>query len=167
MWAETPAVAERKKQPHTDSTAESTTHEDEQPMSPCTLDQPAYRRKVQQTACWSAATVACLACGASYPEPRAQLMATESALAAAEGGGAQGGSQSGLYLKWARDQLAAARQLISDGENERAEWVLKRAEADAQLALALANEATQRQRAIETKEELDQLSSTLQRGRRP
>jgi hypothetical protein len=111
--------------------------------------------------------LACLlgACGGGYPEPRDQLTASEAALRAAEVGGAQNSPQSALHLKRAREQIEAGKGLIQEGENERAEWVLRRARADADLALALAIEDTQRKKAAEAKEELEQLSESMRRER--
>jgi hypothetical protein len=104
---------------------------------------------------WSAASflvvVVCLgtACGGGYPEPRNQLAESESAVRAAEVAGAQNSPQSAA--------------LMQEGENERAEWVLRRAQADADLALSLATEETQRKKAAEAKEALEQLQETLRK----
>lgn len=103
-------------------------------------------------------------CGGGYPEPRNQLTASEAALRAAEVAGAQNSPQSALHLKRAREQVDSAKDLIQEGENERAEWVLRRAQADADLALALAHEGIQRKKAAEVKEELDQLRETVREG---
>lgn len=103
------------------------------------------------------------ACGSGYPEPRDQLSASEGALRAAEVSGAQNSPQSALHLKRAREQIASGKALIADGENERAEWVLRRARADADLALALATEESQRRKAAEAREELEQLAETIRR----
>jgi hypothetical protein len=43
-------------------------------------------------------------------------------------------------VKLADEQIADARKLIAKGDNERATYVLVRARADAELALALARE---------------------------
>lgn len=111
-----------------------------------------------------ALTWAASACGGGYPEPRDQLTAAESALRAAEVAGAQNSPQSALHLKRAREQIASAKNLVADGENERAEWVLRRAQADADLALALATEEVQRRKAAEAKREVEQLAESI-RGR--
>jgi hypothetical protein len=54
-----------------------------------------------------------------------------------------------LHLKYARDQLAAARRLIDEGEEEAANRMLERAHADAQLALAMARTERSRKEARE------------------
>jgi hypothetical protein len=100
-------------------------------------------------------------CGGGYPEPRNQLTESESAVRAAEVAGAQNSPQSALHLKRAREQIESGKGLIQEGDNERAEWVLRRAQADADLALSLANEETQRKKAAEAKEELEQLQESI------
>jgi hypothetical protein len=108
------------------------------------------------------------ACGGGYPEPRNQLTASEAAVRAAEVAGAQNSPQSALHLKRAREQVEIGRNLIQEGENERAEWVLKRAQSDADLALAVASEETRRKQAAAAKEELDHLrDSVRQNGATP
>jgi hypothetical protein len=103
------------------------------------------------------------ACGGGYPEPRNQLAETESSVRAAELAGAQNSPQSALHLKRAREQIDSGRSLMQEGENERAEWVLRRAQADADLALSLATEETRRKQALEVKEELEQLQETIRK----
>jgi hypothetical protein len=119
---------------------------------------------------WSAfaCTVGLLAvvwgCGGGYPEPRNQLTASEAAVRAAEVAGAQNGPQSALHLKLAREQVESGRALIQDGENERAEWMLRRAQSDADLALAVATEEARRKQAAAAKAGLDQLQEGLRQG---
>lgn len=120
---------------------------------------------------WLASTAITLAlaalisgCGGGYPEPRNQLTASEAAVRAAEVAGAPNSPQSALHLKRAREQVEIGRNLIQEGENERAEWVLKRAQSDADLALAVATEETRRKQAAAAKEELDQLRESLRQN---
>lgn len=105
-----------------------------------------------------------LSCGGGYPEPRDQLTASEAAVRAAEVAGAQNTPQAALHLKRAREQIDAGKSLMQEGENERADWMLRRARADADLAMSLATEEAQRQKAAEAKEELEQLRESMQRG---
>lgn len=107
-----------------------------------------------------------IGCGGGYPEPRNQLSASEAAVRAAEVGGAQNNPQSALHLKRAREQVESGKALMDEGEHERAEWVLRRAQADADLALSLASEETQRRKAAQAKEELEQLQEQAARGAR-
>lgn len=106
-------------------------------------------------------------CGGGYPEPRNQLVASEAAVRAAEVAGAQEGPQSALHLKRAREQVESGKSLIQEGENERAEWVLRRAQSDADLALAVATEEARRKQAAAAKTELDQLRDNVRQGNNP
>ena len=106
-------------------------------------------------------------CGGGYPEPRNQLIASEAAVRAAEVAGAQEGPQSALHLKRAREQVESGRSLIQEGENERAEWVLRRAQSDADLALAVATEEARRKQAAAARTELDQLRDNVRQGNSP
>jgi len=118
-------------------------------------------------ACFSLASAAGLACGGGYPEPRNQLTESESAVRAAEVAGAQNSPQSALHLKRAREQIDSGRNLIQEGENERAEWVLRRAQADADLAMSLATEETRRKKAAEAKDELETLQESIRKRGQP
>ncbi|HEU4581652.1 MAG TPA: DUF4398 domain-containing protein [Polyangiaceae bacterium] len=110
---------------------------------------------------------ALVGCGGGYPEPRNQLIASEAAVRAAEVAGAQDGPQSALHLKRAREQVESGKSLIQEGENERAEWVLRRAQSDADLALAVATEEARRKQAAAAKAELDQLRENVRQGSTP
>jgi hypothetical protein len=79
------------------------------------------------------------ACGGAAV-PTEQMTAAQAALRAAEVGGAEDHPQASLHLKHASDQVESARLLIEEGDNERALWVLRRAEVDAEVALALSKE---------------------------
>ena len=92
------------------------------------------------------------ACGGA-PVPTERMVASEAALRGAQEVGAQNVPQAALHLKLAEEQIAKAKQLISDGDNERADYVLIRAKADAELALALAKESNAKadaQRALDS-----------------
>jgi hypothetical protein len=114
-----------------------------------------------------AAVAGLCACGGGYPEPRNQLTASEAAMRAAEVAGAQNSPQSALHLKRAREQIDSGKSLIGEGENERAEWVLRRAQADADLALSLSSEEVQRKKAAEAKQELEALEESIRSKRQP
>lgn len=92
--------------------------------------------------------VACvgLAC-ATMPAPQDRLIASQSAIRAAEEVGANTVPAAALHLQLAREQTEQAEKLIKNGENRRAEFSLLRAQSDAELALALAKEAPARLRA--------------------
>ena len=63
---------------------------------------------------------------------------SRAAIRAAQEVGADEVPRAALHLRYARDQFAQAQELGEDGEGERAALVLRRAEADAELAIALA-----------------------------
>jgi hypothetical protein len=80
------------------------------------------------------------ACGGSVPEPKQPMADAESAARSARVVGADAPPWAKLHVKLADEQIADARKLIAKGDNERATYVLVRARADAELALALARE---------------------------
>lgn len=79
--------------------------------------------------------------------PQEKLTSSAAAIRAAEEVGAPAQPQASFHLKLARDQVARAKELIKDGDEERAQLVLMRAEADAELAIALAKESRARSEA--------------------
>lgn len=85
-----------------------------------------------------------VACGGSYPEPKDAQTSTEAAVRAAQEVGAEKDPLATLHLKYAKDQSEEARKLIADGDNHRAEMVLARAKADAELSLMLAKAHNQK-----------------------
>lgn len=80
--------------------------------------------------------------------------ASTSGIRAAEEVGAADVPQAALHLQLAREELASARALSAQGERERADSMLGRAEADAELAVALSREEAQK---TETWEALEQV----------
>ncbi|HEY4121837.1 MAG TPA: DUF4398 domain-containing protein [Byssovorax sp.] len=77
---------------------------------------------------------------ASMPAPTQRMADAEAATRSAKELGADAHPQAKLELKLADEQIAAAKRMVADGENERADLVLVRARADAELALALVKE---------------------------
>ena len=73
----------------------------------------------------------------SYPVPNTKVASSEAAIRAAHETGSRDVPQAALHLKLAEEQLELAKKLIRNNENERASYVLSRAEADAELSLAL------------------------------
>ena len=97
-------------------------------------------------------------CG-SYPAPTERMTTSQSAVRAAQEVGAPNNPQAALHLKLAQEQVEQAKQLMTDGENKRAEYVLLRAESDAELAVALARESTARQAAQRALDEVRSLKN--------
>jgi hypothetical protein len=81
-----------------------------------------------------------VACG-GYAVPTERMVSAESAARGAQEVGAPNAPQAALHLRLAQEEIASAKTLIGNGDNERADYVLIRAKADAELALALAKEA--------------------------
>jgi Domain of unknown function (DUF4398) len=98
-------------------------------------------------------------CGASYPPPTGRMADSESAVRAAQEVGGQNEPQAALHLKLAQEQIDQAKQLVADGDNQRADFVLMRADADAELAVSLAREATARAAAKTAQDQLAQIKS--------
>ena len=87
-----------------------------------------------------AAPIALSACGASFPPPAQRMADAESAQRSARELGANRVPQAQLSLKLADDQIALAKKAMADGDNERADSLLIRAKADAELAVARSRE---------------------------
>jgi hypothetical protein len=87
-----------------------------------------------------AAVAFAVGCGGSYPAPTQPLADAEAADRSAQELGANSVPAAQLHLKLAQEQTTNARKLMKDGENKRAEAMLLRAKADAELALSLAKE---------------------------
>ncbi|MBX3229681.1 MAG: DUF4398 domain-containing protein [Labilithrix sp.] len=81
-----------------------------------------------------------VACGSSMPAPTDRLASAEAASRSAKELGANNEPKAALHLKLASDQIDQAKKLIADGDNKRADLVLQRANADAELAVMLAKE---------------------------
>lgn len=95
-----------------------------------------------------------VACGGSYPVPTSQLSAAEAAARSAKELGADKVPKAQYHVKLAEEQIAQAKLLIKEDNNHRADMVLQRASADAELAVMLAKEKA-------AKEELEQLQQKL------
>jgi pyridoxal biosynthesis lyase PdxS len=83
---------------------------------------------------------------ASHPAPTDQVASSLAAVAGAKEAGAGDVPEAALHLKLAEEQIAQAKQLIEDDDNQRAEDLAIRAYQDADLALALARENAAKQR---------------------
>jgi hypothetical protein len=107
-----------------------------------------------------AASVALGAC-ASTPVPADKLAKSQAAIRSARELGADRVAPAAVHLKVANDQLDIARRLLADGDNKRAEYVLMRAEADAEAAIALTQETTARAEAQRTLQEVQRLKTSM------
>jgi hypothetical protein len=98
------------------------------------------------------------ACGSSAP-PTSRVETTSAAIREAQDYNANQVPPAQLHLKLAQDQMDQARRLMADGRNVEAGWALARAQADAELAAALAREVETERAAVEALRQLNQLRS--------
>lgn len=112
-----------------------------------------------------AASVALAACATS-PVPADRLAKSQAAIRGAQEVGADRSPTAALHLKVANESLALGRKLIAEGDNKRADYILMRAEADAEAAIALAHESNARADAQRTLDEVQKvkMSSMRQEG---
>jgi hypothetical protein len=95
------------------------------------------------------------ACGSSLPPPNDRLASSEAAIRSAKELGAESDPQASLHVRLADEQVTTARNLIHDGENRRADMVLQRARADAELAVVLTREKAAKTSADQARKTLD------------
>jgi hypothetical protein len=93
-------------------------------------------------------------CGSS---PAINKEPSTSAISAAEEAGASKIPNASLYLQLAKEELENAKGLATNGDKEQAESMLLRAQADAELAVALSRGDADKKEAIEAIERVRQL----------
>jgi hypothetical protein len=91
-----------------------------------------------RTAC--IVTALALAGCASYPAPVQRLADAEASSRGAVEVGVNTSPQAQLHLTMAREEIGRAKRFMADGDNKRADFMLMRARADAELALGFAHE---------------------------
>jgi hypothetical protein len=117
-----------------------------------------------RTIAWiGAASVALGAC-ASSPVPADRLALSQAEIRSAQEVGAESVPPAALHLRVANDELAFAKKLMIDGDNQRADYILMRSEADAQAALSLTREAQARADAQKTIDEIQKLKNSRPEG---
>jgi hypothetical protein len=99
-------------------------------------------------------------CGASRPPPTDHLATAIAAVHGAQVAGAPQVPKAALQLKLAEEQVAQARRMIENGENERADYMTLRAFNDAQLAVALVREQEAKTRAENAAKQANGASGT-------
>jgi hypothetical protein len=104
-------------------------------------------------------------CGSS---PAINKEASTSAIRAAEEVGASTVPSASLYLQLAKEGLEKAKALAAAGDREEAESMLLRAQADAELAVALSHGDADKKEAIEAGERVQKLrkENQLPQGRK-
>jgi len=100
-----------------------------------------------------AATAITLGC-ASAP---LKTEASTSGIRAAEEVGAAKVPQASLHLQLAKEELERAKKLADNGDKDQASSMLLRAEADAELAVALSREDAERSEAMAAEQRVRQL----------
>ncbi len=100
----------------------------------------------------SLAALALAGC-ATVQLPADRLQGSEASIRSAEELGASNVPAARLHLQLAKDETLAAKKLASGGD-PRAELVLARAEADAELALGLARQVSVHSEALRAEEDL-------------
>jgi hypothetical protein len=99
-----------------------------------------------------AAAVVLGGCATVSDIPIEEMTQSRATIRAAEEVGAENVPSAATHLQLARDQTERANALLREGEERRAAFVLERAAADAELAIALAREVPLRaetERALE------------------
>jgi hypothetical protein len=86
------------------------------------------------------AAATAVGCATSYPPPTQRMAEALATVRGAQEVGANDNPQGQLHLRLAQEELQNANILVTQGENKRADFVLVRAKADADLALAEARE---------------------------
>ncbi|MDD2309827.1 MAG: DUF4398 domain-containing protein [Desulfuromonadaceae bacterium] len=88
--------------------------------------------------------------------------ASTSGIRAAEESGAAKVPQASLHLQLAKEELEAAKVLAAKGEKEKADSMLMRSEADAELAVSLSHKDAEKKEAMEAVERARQLRKNNQ-----
>ena len=84
---------------------------------------------------------------ASAPPPTERLTTAEAAIRGALEVDANSLPRGALHLKLAQEQVDKAKRYIEDDMNQRADLALRRAQADAELAIALSREHEMKEKA--------------------
>ncbi|HYO51790.1 DUF4398 domain-containing protein [Archangium sp.] len=102
-------------------------------------------------------------CAGAQRVPTEQLVDSQVTIRQAEEAGAEAVPDAAQHLQWAREQTSEARRLLERNERDKAALYLQRAEADAELALALAREAPARAEADRILQQVQQLQQNTVR----
>lgn len=117
-------------------------------------------RKLALRMIWVGLVVSGGACGGAAV-PQETLTAAQASVKGAEVGGANEDPKAQLHLKLANEQIEKAKKAIEDGNNEEAARLVDRAQSDADLALALAQQAKAYRDAKDADEQLGKLKKKL------
>lgn len=106
----------------------------------------------------SGAVLALAAC-ASFPPPTNTVASSMAAVRSAEELGAADVPHAALQLQLAQEEVAKAKRLMADGEDERAYHMALRASSDAELAIVLTRESAARREAVEARQGAEAVKS--------
>lgn len=95
--------------------------------------------------------------GCSSTRPPLQTESSTSAIRAAEAVGATDVPRAALYLQMAKEGLARANDLAAKGKDKEAASLLRRAEADGELAVLLSREQNEKDEAVQAMERVRRL----------
>ena len=98
---------------------------------------------------------------ASGPRPIASPEASAAAIRAAEELQAASDPRGALYLQLAKEGMERGKEMVARGDRERAEAMFARAEADADVALAVTRAQKTRAEAEQVKQRLDSLKEGM------
>jgi hypothetical protein len=93
------------------------------------------------------------------------MTTAEAAIRAAMEVGAMQVPRAQLHLKLAQEQTEKAKRLMQDGYHEKADMALKRAQADAELAVAISREDATLEKVRAAQAQVQQLRSQGSDGR--
>ena len=102
------------------------------------------QRKILGGLC-AAVSLSLLAACAGAPPPKDRMAWAEATVREAQAAGAESVPSANAQLQRAKNGIERARALSAKNDNDQAESMLRRAAADAQLAIALAREAEAQQ----------------------
>jgi len=98
------------------------------------------------------------ACATTSKAPSERLESSSAAILAAEQGGAARSADADVYLCLAKDQFAYAQRLPNPSDKDRVDRLLRRAQVDAELSLALAHGEDQKTAAQAAIDEVTKLN---------
>jgi hypothetical protein len=108
------------------------------------------------------ASLALIACGSAQLS-QAKVAEVQSSVSAAEAVGAEQQPKAALHLQLSRDEVAEARRLAADGDEENAALFLDRARVDAELALQLARTEQEQEKARQAWQKIQDLEKEQQK----
>lgn len=109
--------------------------------------------------------VLAMGCGGAAP-PTERMTSAEAAVRGAMEVGAAQVPRASLHLRLAQEQVDKAKQYMQDGLNAQADLALRRALADAELAIAIARETKTVDEAKAAKADLQKLKTDQARQRK-